>query len=76
MCAGGIHDSGSRPINKQLAQMPGVGPVGLRALLLALQRGRLGRLGQVHLGADTLELLDDEPPARRRLQRDLETARP
>jgi hypothetical protein len=27
----------------------------------------------VHLGADTLELLDHEPPTRRRLQRNLET---
>ena len=27
----------------------------------------------MHLGADPLELLDHEPPARRRLQRDLET---
>jgi hypothetical protein len=53
--------------------MPGVGPVGLRALLLALQRGSLRRLGQVHLGADPVELLDHEPPARRRLQRHLET---
>ena len=57
---------------QQLPQMPGISPVGLRALLLALQRGRLRRLGQVHLGADPLQFLDHEPPARRRLQRDLE----
>jgi hypothetical protein len=53
---------------QQLPQMPGIGPVGLRALVLALQRGRFGRLGQVHLSADTLELLDHEPPARCGLQ--------
>jgi hypothetical protein len=52
--------------------MPGVGPVSLRSLLLALQRGSLGRLGQMHLGADPVEFLDHEPPARRRLQRDLQ----
>ena len=52
--------------------MPGISPVGLRALLLALQRGRLRRLGEVHLSADTLEFLDHEPPTRRRLQRDLQ----
>ncbi len=57
---------------EQLTQMSGIGPVGLRALLLTLQRGRLRRLGQVHLSADTLELLDHEPPTRRRFQRDLQ----
>jgi len=31
----------------------GIGPVGLGSLLLALQRGSLGRLGQVHLGIDS-----------------------
>ena len=61
------------PDQKQLPQMPGVGPVGLRTLLLALQRGRLRGLGQVYLRPDPVELLDHEPPARRRLQRDLET---
>ena len=58
---------------QQLPQMPGIRPVSLRTLLLALQRGRLRGLGQVHLSADPLELLDHEPPARRRFQRDLET---
>jgi hypothetical protein len=61
------------PDQQQFTQMPRISPVGLRALLLALQRARLGRLGQVHLRADTVELLDHEPPARRRLQRDLQT---
>src|SRR5271169_12849 len=53
--------------------MPGVRPVSLRALAAALQTAGLDHLGQVHLGADTLELLNQEPPARRRLQRDLKT---
>ena len=56
--------------------MPRVGPVGLGTLLLALQRRRLGRLGQVHLSADPLELLDHEPPARRRLKRHLQALTP
>jgi hypothetical protein len=57
---------------EQLPQVPGIGPVGLRTLLLALQRGRLGRLSQVDLGTDTLELLDHEPPTSRCLQRNLQ----
>jgi hypothetical protein len=52
--------------------MPSISPVSLRALLVALQRLGLRRLGQMHLAADTLQLLDHEPPARRRLQRDLQ----
>src|ERR1035437_1959855 len=52
--------------------MPGVCPVGLRAFLLAAQPACLRRLGQLNLGADPVEFLDHEPPARRRLQRDLE----
>ena len=62
----------NQPAHQQLAQMPGVSPVGLGALLLALQCRGLRRLGQVDLRADTLELLDHEPPTGRRLQRDLE----
>lgn len=54
-------------------EMPSISPVSLRTLLLALQRGSLGRLGQVRLSADAFELLDHESPARRRLQRHLET---
>src|SRR5919108_3739347 len=57
---------------QQLAQMPGVSPVGLRALLRPPQPARLRRLGEMHAGADALGLLDHEPPARRCLQRDLE----
>jgi hypothetical protein len=58
--------------HQQLPQMAGVGAVALGALLGAAARRRLGRLGQVYPRADRLELLDHEPPARRRLQRDLE----
>ena len=53
--------------------MPGIGKIGLRAPLLALQRARLGRLREMHLSTDPLELLHHEPPADRRLQRDLKT---
>ena len=52
--------------------MPGVSPVGLRALLLALQAAGLCGLRQVRRRADPVELLDHEPPAGRRLQRNLE----
>ena len=58
--------------HQQLAQMPRVAAVGLGALLVALQRARLGRLGQMRLGADRAQLLDHEPPPGRGLQRDLE----
>jgi hypothetical protein len=62
------------PDHHQLAQMAGVGAIALGALLgLAARRG-LGRLGQMHARADRLQLLDDEPPAARRFQRDLELA--
>ena len=53
--------------------MPRVGPVGLGALLLALQPAGLRRLGEMDLGTDPLEFLGDEPPAGRGLQRDLQT---
>jgi hypothetical protein len=49
-----------------------VGAVALGALLGAAAGGRLGRLGQMHLRADRLQLLDDEAPAGGCLQRDLE----
>jgi len=39
---------------------------------LGPRRARFGRLGQMHLGADGAQLLDDEPPARRRLQRSID----
>jgi hypothetical protein len=58
--------------HQQLAQVPCVGAVGLGALLGAAACRGLGRLGQMHLGADRTQLLDDEPPAGRRLKRDLQ----
>src|SRR5215213_5505265 len=57
--------------HQQLAQMPGVRAVALGALLIPAPRRGLGRLGQVNASADRTQLLDDKPPARRRLQRDL-----
>ena len=71
MCAGGIHDSGSRPINKSSRRCR-ASAQSVLARFFALQRRRLGRLSQMHLGADLLELLDHEPPASRCLQRDLQ----
>ena len=58
--------------HQQLPQVAGVGAIVLGALLVPSPSGRLGRLGQVHHGAHPTQLLDHEPPARRRLQRDLE----
>ena len=58
--------------HQQLPQMPGVRTVALRALLAPPQGRGLRRLGQVHPRADRVKLLDDEPPARRGLQRHLE----
>jgi len=58
--------------HQQLAQVAGVGAVALGALLGPAPRGGLGRLGEMHARADRPELLDDEPPARRRLQRHFE----
>jgi hypothetical protein len=58
---------------QQLPQVTGVRPIGLRALLFALQAAGLRRLRQMRLSTDPLELLDHKPPARRRLQRDLKT---
>jgi hypothetical protein len=52
--------------------MARVAAVGLGPPLVALQRARFGRLGQMRLGTDRAQLLDHEPPARRGLQRDLE----
>src|SRR5215213_1839415 len=52
--------------------MPRVRPVALGALLVPAPRGGLGRLGQMHAGVDRAQLLDHEPPAGRRLQRDLQ----
>jgi len=44
--------------HQQLAQMPGIRPIGLGALLVPAPRGRLRRLGQMHTGADRAQLLD------------------
>jgi hypothetical protein len=60
--------------HQQLAQMPGIRAIALGALLVAAPRGGLRRLGQMHPGADRAQLLDHEPPARRRLQRHLQLA--
>lgn len=68
-CAGGIHDSGNPGGHQQFAQVAGVSPIRLRPSLRTTQRGRIGRLGQMSLGAGALELLDDEAPARARLDR-------
>ena len=58
--------------HQQLAQVPGVGAVVLGVLLVALQSGGVRRLGEMHDRSDPLQLLDHEPPAGRRLQRDLQ----
>jgi hypothetical protein len=58
--------------HQQLAQMPCVTAVGLGPPLVALQCARFGRLGQMRLGADRVELFDHEAPPGRGLQRDLE----
>jgi hypothetical protein len=58
--------------HQQLAQVPRVRAVGFGALLAAAPRAGLRRLGQMRPGTDRLQLLDHEPPARRRLQRHLE----
>jgi hypothetical protein len=61
-----------QPADRQhLPQMPGVRTIGLGALLVAAQRAGLRRLGQMHPAAHRADLLHHEPPARRRLQRDL-----
>src|SRR5205807_7353144 len=57
---------------QQLPQMPCVRAIALRPLLRTPQPGCLCRLRQMHLGADTTQLLDHEPPAGRRLERDLQ----
>jgi hypothetical protein len=58
----------------QLAQMPRVRAIVLSAPLVPTSCGGLRRLGQMHRRADPPQLLDDESPAGRRLQRDLELA--
>jgi hypothetical protein len=73
MCAGAIHDSGTLPaINSSRRCRASARSFFARFLLPAAQRSGVGRFGEVHDGADSLQLLDHEPPAGRRLQRDLQ----
>jgi hypothetical protein len=58
---------GQPALDQQLPHEARVEPIGLRAALGPTLGARLGRLGQVHLGADALQLFHDEPPARHRL---------
>jgi hypothetical protein len=58
--------------HQQLAQMPRVRAITLGALLVAAARAGLRRLGQMRPAADRADLLDHEPPTRRRLQRDVQ----
>lgn len=58
--------------HQQLAQVTGIGAVVLGMLLVTAQRGGVRGLGQMHNGSDPVQLLDHEPPARGRLQRDLQ----
>src|SRR5512132_4138408 len=57
---------------QQLAQVVGVGAVGLGAPLRATQGAGVGRLGQVRTDPGTLQLLGDEPPAGGGLQREVD----
>ena len=59
------------PGAQQLAQVAGVGAVGLGAPLGAAQRPGVGRLGQVRAEPGALQLLGDEPPAGGGLQREV-----
>jgi hypothetical protein len=52
--------------------MSRVRAVALRALLVAAKRRGLRRLGEMHDRADRPQLLNQKPPPRRRLQRDLQ----
>ena len=63
---------GQPPDHQQLAQVPRVAAIGLGVLLVAASRRGLGRLGEVGRRSDRVQLLDHEPPARRRLQRHLQ----
>jgi hypothetical protein len=47
--------------------VPRVAAIGLCAPLGATSRGRVSRLGELHVRAGALQLLDDKAPARRRL---------
>jgi hypothetical protein len=58
-------------VGEQLSQPAGVLAVGLRAPLLATQRARLDRLGEMRNGARLGERLANEQPARARLDPDM-----
>jgi hypothetical protein len=58
--------------HQQLAHVARVGAVALGALLVPAPGGSLSRLREMHDRARTPQLLGHEPPAGRRLQRDLE----
>jgi len=57
---------------QKLSQVPGVSPIGLRALLTTFQGAGLGRFGEVNISTDLLELLNNKAPAGRCLKRNLE----
>jgi len=58
--------------HQQLPHMPSVRTIALRTLLVPPPRRRLGRLREMHDRSNPAQLLSHEPPASRRLQRDLE----
>jgi hypothetical protein len=60
------------PRDQQLTMMASISAVGLRALLVATQSRGLRRLSQMRHRTNRPQLLDKEPPPRRRLQRDLQ----
>jgi hypothetical protein len=63
---------GQTPLAQELAQVAGIGPVGLGAPLAAPPGARLGRLGQVRDHTGRPQLLADEQPAGAGLERDLD----
>jgi hypothetical protein len=72
MWSGGIHDSGNSPIINSSRNMAGVRTIALGVLLVPAPGGRLSRFSEVDNRSDAPQLLSHEPPARRRLQPDLE----
>ena len=67
---------GHPPIDEQLAQVAGVGPIGLGPTLLAAQRRRLRRLSDMRRHTRPHKLFDDIPPARTALQRERHVVEP
>jgi hypothetical protein len=70
-CAGGDPRLRQPALGEQRPQPARVGAIGLGVTLLASQRARLRRLGQVHHHTGARQHLIDEQPARARLHRDL-----